>query len=203
MLMAFSQLTRKREPGRMVALYAAFEAGGAYIGTFTLDDLHRRAQAQAFWINRTRYLPAGCRLDEAALEWHPNGFAAGMTLFDFDGFRLSPVRERKEDDCVETCQPGQCHFWAIYGFHRQAQEWQLVHDAQEGEAGEALARIVDLTGDLVEYRDDARAYANTRLADLPRMIADRLSDSDCSAGDRIALSLLRDQIAAALAAREA
>lgn len=36
--------------------------------------------------------------------------------------------------------------------------------------------MVELTGHLVEYRDAGKAYANTRLADLPEMIGQRILD---------------------------
>lgn len=112
--------------------------------------------------------------DESALAQKLNGLPSGTTVFDFTGFRVSPVHHTGGN--IEVCDPGHHVLWSVYGFHRDAQEWQIVHDALPGEIGEVLARIVDLTGELVEYRDLSHAYANTRLPDLVDLLAERIHD---------------------------
>ena len=130
--------------------------------------------------------------------WQPNGLPHGVTLSDFTGFCLSPVRETGHEG-VTVCHPAEADFWSVYGFNRDAEEWQIVHDAERDDAGEALARIVDATGEQVEYRDLDRAYANTRLPDLCELIAQRLADE--GAVPDHPLAVIRDRIAAALDAR--
>ncbi|AUH66918.1 hypothetical protein [Paracoccus zhejiangensis] len=148
--------TLARNEGRWLNLWAAFDVTGEYLGTFTLDELRLKAEEAGKWMSAGQYRRAGQRLDEAALAQSFNGFCAGMTIFDFSGFRVSPVRDM--GGSIEVCDPGGHAFWSIYGFDREAMEWLIVHDAQPGEIGEILARIVDLTGELVEYRDLGRAY---------------------------------------------
>lgn len=173
----FDDLTRCE--GRWLNLWAAFDVTGEYLGTFTLDQLRDKAQKAGKWISAVQYRRAGQRLDENALAQTFNGLPKGSTIFDFTGFRVSPVHHTGgtlTGENIEVCDPGQHVLWSVYGFHRQAQEWQIVHDALPGEIGEVLARIVDLTGELVEYRDLSHAYANTRLPDLVDLLAQRIHD---------------------------
>ena len=90
------------------------------------------------------------------------------------------------------------------------EEWQIVHDALSDDIGESLARIVDLTGELVEYRDLSHAYANTRLPDLVDLLSQRILDDMPDQGDAAAraddadthpLTYLREQIRAAIEKR--
>ena len=168
----FDDLTRCE--GRWLNLWAAFDVTGDYLGSFTLDQLRDKAQEAGKWISAVKYRRAGQRLDENALAQTFNGLPKGSTIFDFTGFRVSPVRDM--GGSVEVCDPGEHVCWSIYGFHAEAREWQIVHDATWGEIGEAAARIVDLTGELVEYRDLSHAYANTRLPDLVDLLAQRIHD---------------------------
>ncbi|WP_299846482.1 hypothetical protein, partial [uncultured Paracoccus sp.] len=178
-------------------------------GTFTLDELRSKAEEDGAWITAHSYLCAGQRLDEAALSQVFNGLPSDTTIFDFSGFRVSPVRDM--GGSIEVCEPGEHCFWSVYGFHRSVEEWQIVHDAEDGEIGEVLAHIVELTGELVEYRDLCHGYANTRLPDLVDLLAERIHDeipgyddpADFREDDFDAhpLAELREQIAAALDAR--
>ncbi|MDT1064186.1 hypothetical protein RM190_20150 [Paracoccus sp. CPCC 101403] len=173
----FSDLTRN--DGRWLNLWAAFDVTAEYLGTFTLDELRGKAAADGKWISAIQYRRAGQRIDDATLTITLNGLSRGGSPFDFTGFRISPVRNESDDpDCtrIEVCEPGEHRFWLVYGYHAEAQEWWIVHDCEAGEEGEVLARLVDLTGHLVEYRDGGKAYANTRLADLPVILADRIHD---------------------------
>lgn len=207
MLCRFDRLTRAE--GRLLKLWGAFDATGVYLGTFTLDDLRLKAEEDGAWMSAQKYLCAGQRLDEAALSQSFNGLPSGTTIFDFTGFRVSPVRDMVGS--IEVCEPGEHGFWSVYGFHRSVEEWQIVHDAEDGEIGEVLARIVELTGELVEYRDLCHGYANTRLSDLVDLLAERIHDEipgyDDPANfreddfDAHPLAELREQIAAALDAR--
>lgn len=213
MFMHYTQLTRNVPGERAVRLWAAFAPHGAYLGSFTLDDLDAKAQGQHFWIDCVQYRAAGTCIDPAALAWRPNGLSKGMTVFDFDGFCLSPVRETEPGSGeIMVCVPDEAQFWSIYGLHKEHGEWQLVHDAEEGETGEVLARIVDLTGELIEYRDFERAYANTRLADLAELLSQRILDELPDTTDETArtddadnhpLTALREEILAALKLRGA
>lgn len=202
----YGALTRNALGGRM-NLWAAFEPRGAYLGCFTLDELHDFAQAQGFWVDCVKYTLVGQCVDELALAWRPNGLPAGDTVWSFTGFRVSPTREIGDTGEIEVCDPGEHHLWSIYGFHRDAEEWQVVHDAERGDVGEALARIVTLTGELIEYRDNTHAYANTRLADLPVLLAQRVHDEAGDDGARTdetnghPLTALREEILAALEIR--
>ncbi|AUH35631.1 hypothetical protein CUV01_18810 (plasmid) [Paracoccus tegillarcae] len=202
----FDGLTRNE--GRWLNLWAAFDVTGDYLGTFTLDDLRAKAADAGKWVSAVRYRRAGQQIDQAALAQHFNGLPCGTTIFAFSGFRLSPVRDM--GGSIEVCDPGEHDFWSVYGFHRDAEEWQIVHDAPWGEIGETLARIVDLTGELVEYRDLSHAYANTRLPDLVDLLAQRIldeipdqDDADARMDDADAhpLEELRDLILFALNAR--
>ena len=172
MLRNFDDLTRNE--GRWLNLWGAFDVTGEYLGTFTLDELREKAQVKAKWVSAVQYLGAGQRIDEAALAQDWNGLPSGTTVFDFSGFCVSPVRDM--GGSIEVCDPGEHAFWSVYGFHREAQEWQIVHDAESDDIGESLARIVDLTGELVEYRDLCHAYANTRLPDLVDLLAECIHD---------------------------
>lgn len=170
-----SALTRNVKGDRFVRLWAAYELDGAYLGTFTLAELQAKAQGQFFWTARVHYRAAGTCLNPDALGWRPNGLPKGVTAFDFDGFSLSPVRQTEpESGEIERCSPVTAQFWSIYGFHSADHEWQIVHDAPAAEIGDALGRLVDLTGHLIEYRDEERAYANTRLVDLAELLAQRI-----------------------------
>lgn len=203
-----SALTRNVKGDRFVRLWAAYELDGAYLGTFTLADLQAKAQGQFFWTARVHYRAVGTCINPEALSWHPNGLTKGVTAFDFDGFCLSPVRETESDSGeIVRCAPDEAQFWSIYGFHSADHEWQIVHDAEAAEIGEALARLVDLTGHLIEYRDESRAYANIRLADLPELLSQRIldqlpEDSDPARrmddADNHPLTELRESILAAL-----
>lgn len=135
-----------------------------------------------------------------ALAWEPNGLPCGVTLSDFDGFCLSPVCET-EGDGVSVCRPQEATFWSVYGFHEEAQEWQIVHDADARDMGEALARIAEITLHRIEYRDPDRAYANTSLPALCALIAQRLADEQAAPDHPLAV--VRSGIAAALEARGA
>ena len=168
----YASLTRN--DGRWLNLWAAFDVTGDYLGSFTLDQLRDKAQEAGKWISAVQYRRAGQRLDENALAQTFNGLPKGSTIFEFTGFRVSPVRDM--GGSIEVCDPGEHAFWSVYGFHRDAEKWQIVHDAPWGEIGETLARIVDLTGELVEYRDLSHAYANTRLPDLVDLLAQRILD---------------------------
>lgn len=168
-----------RGEGRWLNLWAAFDVTAEYLGTFTLDQLQEKASREGKWISAVQYRRAGQRIDETALATRFNGLCKGESPFDFTGFRISPVRNESDDPectCFEVCEPGEQAFWSVYGFHAEAREWLLVHDCEAGEEGEILARLVDLTGHLVEYRDAGKAYANTRLADLPEIIGQRILD---------------------------
>ncbi|MGR3391827.1 hypothetical protein [Sagittula sp.] len=202
----FDDLTRCE--GRWVNLWAAFDVTGEYLGTFTLDELRDKAHETGKWVSAVQYRSAGQRLDENALAQKLNGLPSGTTVFDFTGFCVSPVRNM--GDTIEICDPGEHAFWSVYGFHRETQEWNIVHDAESDDIGETLARIVDLTGELVEYRDLSRAYANTRLPELLDLLAERINNEVSGMGDDAArataadthpLTYLRDQIRAALDAR--
>ena len=172
MLRNFDDLTRNE--GRWLNLWGAFDVTGEYLGTFTLDELREKAQVKAKWVSAVQYLGAGQRIDDAALVHDWNGLPSGTCILDFTGFRVSPVRDM--GGSIEVCDPGEHAFWSVYGFHREAEEWQIVHDALSDDIGESLARIVDLTGELVEYRDLSHAYANTRLPDLVDLLAERIHD---------------------------
>ncbi|WP_299913130.1 hypothetical protein [uncultured Paracoccus sp.] len=202
----FDGLTRNE--GRWLNLWAAFDVTGEYLGTFTLDDLRAKASEAGKWISAVQYRRAGQQIDQAALGQSLNGLPRGTTIFDFTGFRVSPVRDM--GGSIEVCDPGDHGFWSVYGFHRDAEEWQIVHDAPWGEIGETLARIVDLTGELIEYRDLSHAYANTRLPDLVDLLAQRILDEIPDQNDPAArmddadahpLEELRDLILIALNAR--
>lgn len=204
MPMQFAGLTRNAE-GRRVNLWAAYEPSGAYLGTYTLDDLMSLAQAQGFWIDRVRYRLAGERLDGEALAWRPNGLPDGDMLWDFMSFCVSPTREIGDSGEIEVCEPNERQMWSIYGCRCDLGEWQIVHDATWSDAGDCLARITDLTGALIEYRDAGRAYANTRLADLAELLAQRIEDETTAPGTDPTLHPLHElhaQIVAALQLRE-
>ena len=200
----FDGLTRN--DGRWLNLWAAFDITGEYLGTFTLDELRQKAAQAGKWVSAVQYRRAGQQIDESALAQNFNGLPSGTTIFDFTGFRVSPVRDM--GGSCEVCGPGEHDFWSVYGFHRDAEEWQIVHDDTSGDIGETLARIVDLTGELVEYRDLGHAYANSRLPDLVDLLAERIHDEipgyDDPAGFREddfeahPLAELRDGILAAL-----
>ncbi|MCF3974825.1 hypothetical protein [Paracoccus salsus] len=173
-------------------------------------ELREKAQVKAKWVSAVQYLAAGQRLDDAALAHDWNGLPSGTIILDFTGFRVSPVRDM--GGSIEVCDPGEHAFWSVYGFHREAQEWQIVHDALSDDIGESLARIVELTGELVEYRDLSHAYANTRLPDLVDLLAqrilDEIPDQDAAGAraddaDTHPLSYLREQIRAAIEKRRA
>lgn len=166
----FDGLTRN--DGRWLNLWAAFDTTGKYLGTFTLDELRQKAAQDGKWVSAVQYRRAGQQIDENALAQNFNGLPSGTTIFDFTGFRVSPVRDM--GGSCEVCDPGEHDFWSVYGFHREAEEWQIVHDDTSGDIGETLARIVDLTGELIEYRDLSYAYANTRLLDLVDLLAERI-----------------------------
>ena len=202
----FDGLTRN--DGRWLNLWAAFDVTGEYLGTFTLDDLRLKAAQAGKWVSAVQYRRAGQQIGESALAQNFNGLPSGATIFDFTGFRVSPAHNM--GGSIEVCDPGEHIFWSVYGFHREAEEWQIVHDATSAEIGEILARIVDLTGDLIEYRDLSHAYANTRLPDLVDLLAQRILDEipdqdDTEArmddADAHPLEELRDLILFALNAR--
>lgn len=137
----------------------------------------------------------------SVLAWEPNGLPRGVTLSDFDGFCLSPVRET-EADGVTVCRPQDADFWSVYGFHREAQEWQIVHDALARDMGEALARIAELTLHRIEYRDPDHAYANTTLHGLSVLLKQRMEELEADDPHWIPLHELRHHIELALLARE-
>lgn len=136
-----------------------------------------------------------------AIAWEPNGLPRGVTLSDFDGFCLSPVRET-EGDGVTVCRPQDAGFWSVYGFHMEAQEWQIVHDADARDMGEALARIVEATFQRIEYRDPDHAYANTTLPALSALLKQRIDALEADDPRWIPLHELRQHIELALLARE-
>ena len=173
----FDGLTRN--DGRWLNLWAAFDITGEYLGTFTMDDLRAKAAQAGKWASAVQYRRAGQKIDESALAQGFNGLPSGVTIFDFTGFRVSPVHHTGgalTSGNIEVCDPCERVLWSVYGFHRDAEEWQIVHDVVDGEIGEILARIVDLTGEMVEYRDLSHAYANTRLPDLVDLLAERIHD---------------------------
>jgi hypothetical protein len=133
--------------------------------------------------------------------WEPNGLPRGLTLSDFDGFCLSPVRETGDGD-VTVCRPHEADFWSVYGFHRDAEEWQIVHDAEARDMGEALARIAEITFQRIEYRDPDHAYANTTLLDLSALLRKRIEEIAADDPHWIPLHDLRQNIDLALLARE-
>lgn len=143
----------------------------------------------------------GCSIYNHISAWEPNGLPRGVTLSDFTGFCLSPVRET-ESDGVSVCRPHEAGFWSVYGFHRDAEEWQIVHDADACDMGEALARIVDATGHRVEYRDLDRAYANTTLSGLSALLKQRIEELEADDPHWIPLHELPTHIELALLARE-
>lgn len=177
MMRNYADLTRNE--GRWLNLWAAFDVTAEYLGTFTLDELRDKAAVESCWISTIQYRRAGQRIDETALATRFNGLCRGDSPHDFTGFQISPVWSEARgpvDESLEVCVPGDHAFWSIYGFHGESREWLIVHDCQTGEEGEILARLVELTGNLVEYRDAEKAYANTRLADLPALLSDRIHD---------------------------
>ena len=87
----YASLTRN--DGRWLNLWAAFDVTGDYLGSFTLDQLRDKAQEAGKWISAVQYRRAGQRLDENALAQTFNGLPKGSTIFDFTGFRVSPVRD--------------------------------------------------------------------------------------------------------------
>lgn len=207
----YSDLTRG--DGRWITLWAAFDVTGEYLGTFTLDELRAQAADASKWVGAVQYRSVGQRIDDKALSSQFNGLFGSETPFSFDGFRISPVRHepRGSGSSVEVCAAAEHEFWSIYGFHRASREWLIVHDCEDGEEGEMLARLVDLTGHLIEYRDTDHAYANTRLVDLPVLLAERIHDEIPDLGEENArlddsdthpLTPLRESILAALAARD-
>lgn len=203
MLRNFDNLTRNE--GNWLNLWAAFDVTGEYLGCFTLDQLRDKAREAGKWTAAVQYRSAGQRIDENALAQKFNGLPSGVTIFDFSGFCVSPVRDM--GGSVEVCDPGERGFWSIYGCDRDTGEWQIVHDALSNDIGETLARIVEMTGELVEYRDLDHAYANSRLCDLVDLLAQRILDDVPDQGDAAAraddadahpLTELREQIRAAL-----
>ena len=102
----------------------------------------------------------GCPIYNHIGAWEPNGLPRGVTLSDFTGFCLSPVRET-DGESVSVCRPTEADFWSVYGFNRDAEEWQIVHDAERDDAGEALARIVDATGEQVEQCEPVPPHGPT------------------------------------------
>ena len=136
-----------------------------------------------------------------AIAWEPNGLPRGVTLSDFDGFCLSPVRKTGDGD-VTVCCPHEAGFWSVYGFHREVQEWQIVHDADARDMGEALARIAEATLHRIEYRDADRSYANTTLLGLSEMLKKRMEEIAADDPHWIPLHELRQHIDLALLARE-
>lgn len=136
-----------------------------------------------------------------ALDWSPNGLPRGDKLADFTGFCLSPTRQAEHDQ-MEVCMPAEAEQWSIYGFHADAEEWQIVHDADLKSVGETLARIHDATGARIEYRDTGRAYADTTLAGLYLMVSQRVQDEPWPSLTWERLQSLRMQIEAAISVRE-
>ena len=134
-------------------------------------------------------------MNEPGPAWEPNGLPRDTTLADFTGFCLSPVRET-DGEGVSVCRPTEADFWSVYGFHRDAGEWQIVHDAARHEIAAALIRIGEATGERIEYRDPDHAYADTRLPDLCELIAQRLADEQATPDHPLAL--IRAGIVAAL-----
>ena len=57
---------------------------------------------------------------------------------------------------------------------------------------------MDLTGELIEYRDLGHVYANTRLPDLVDLLAQRIADEAADSDTAHPLTELRDAISAAL-----
>ena len=198
MLRNYSDLTRNE--GRWIIFWAAVDScTKKYLGAFTRDEIRQKAQQDRSWISVYQYRRAWTRLDETRPLQGFNGLTAGTTIHDFTGFCLSPVHESANGD-VTVCCPEEAGFWSVYGFHRNAEEWQLVHDCGAHDTGEVLARIEDATGERIEYRDADRSYANTTLTGLRELFWQRLAD-ERAAPDH-PLAVIRDQIAAALEARE-
>ncbi|MFD1796877.1 hypothetical protein FQV27_18450 [Paracoccus aurantiacus] len=106
-----------------------------------------------------------------------NGLSAGDSPASFRRFCVSPVRiERGNhyDEAIEVCPPAERAFWSIYG--DSGQGWQLVHDAQDGEAGRALLALEVATGAPVHYVDcDWRSTGGT-VAGLADRLAERIHD---------------------------
>ncbi|TKW65396.1 MAG: hypothetical protein DI616_14570 [Paracoccus denitrificans] len=106
-----------------------------------------------------------------------NGLSAGDSPASFRRFCVSPVRiERGNhyDEAIEVCPPAERAFWSIYG--DTGQGWQLVHDAEVGEAGRALLALEVATGAPVHYVDcDWRSTGGT-VAGLADRLAERIHD---------------------------
>lgn len=106
-----------------------------------------------------------------------NGLSASDSLASFRSFCVSPVRIQRGsryDTAIEVCLPEDRLFWSIYG--DTGEGWQLVHDAEDGEAGRALLALEVATGAAIHYADcDWRSTGGT-VADLADRLAERIHD---------------------------
>ena len=134
-------------------------------------------------------------------QWHPNRLPENYTLADFTGFRLSPVHEHPDYGMI-VCLPHEADFWSVYGFHGEAQEWQIVHDATAQDIGEALVRIEKATGNRIEYSDPTRAFSNTTLLRLSLLFGKWIEELDADDPRWIPVHEIRNAIDLALQAQE-